>query len=57
MTKNAKQISFMLRKGLHRLVICASHFFGGVEACIPQMRPVTAIAWFAAVTLGSYRRG
>ena len=42
----------MLRKGLHLLVICASDFFGGMLACILQMRPVIAIAWFAVVTLG-----
>ena len=52
MTKNAKQISFMLRKGLHLLVICASRLSEGVEACIPRMRRVTAIAWFAAAAWG-----
>ena len=52
MTKNAKQISFMLRKGLHLLAICASRLSEGVEACIPRMRRVTAIAWFAAAAWG-----
>ena len=42
----------MLRKGLHRLVVCASDFFGGMLACILQMRPVIAIACFVAATLG-----
>ena len=52
MTKNAKQISFMLRKGLHLLAICASRLSEGVEACIPRMRRVTAIACFAAAAWG-----
>src|SRR5437867_12964368 len=42
----------MLRKGLHLLVICASHLNGGVEAWIPRMRRVTAIACFAAAAWG-----
>jgi hypothetical protein len=37
----------MLRKGLYLLVICASYFREAVEACIPRMKWVTAIAWFA----------
>src|SRR2546430_16407173 len=38
MTKNPTQISFMLRKGLDLLAICASRLSDGVEACIPRMR-------------------
>ena len=41
----------MLRKGLHLLVISAGPL-GRVEACIARMRRVTAIAWFATVSLG-----
>ena len=42
----------MLRKGLHLLAICASRLSEGVEACIPRMRRVTAIAWFVAAAWG-----
>ena len=42
----------MLRKGLHLLAICASRLSEGVEACIPRMRRVAAIAWFAAAAWG-----
>jgi len=38
----------MLKKGLHLLVIWASSLSEGVEACIPRMRRVAAIAWFVA---------
>src|SRR6266481_4695642 len=47
----------MLRKGLHLLVICASHLNGGVEAWIPRMRRVTAIACFAAAACGLIVKG
>ena len=42
----------MLRKGLHLLAICASRLSEGVEACIPRMRRVTAIALSAAAAWG-----
>jgi glucose/arabinose dehydrogenase len=50
--ESSKPISFMLRKGLYLLLICASHLRGRIEACIPRMRRVTAIGCLAVVAPG-----
>jgi len=42
----------MPSKGLHLLVICMSYFKLGREACILRMRPVIALACFAAAAWG-----
>src|SRR5215468_5107484 len=47
----------MLGKSLHLLLICAIHLLGGVEACIPRMRRLTALGCFAAVALGVIAEG
>jgi hypothetical protein len=51
-TKAHNKYHFMLRKGLHLLVICTSCLKSERQACILRTRRVLAIAWFAVVAWG-----
>src|SRR5215471_5960943 len=42
----------MLRKALHRLLLCMSYLKPGREACSLRMRPVIVLAWFAVTAWG-----